>query len=105
MNRAPLRPGDVPKPMTARERRRLADLDAADRDRAINERPNEPPTPLDPDPDSWKSFCAGNRTNRHGWPEAKITNTDLETGAEVKRWRCGSCGRWLRAPTDRPVPR
>lgn len=65
-----------------------------DRDREAHARPNEPPTPFDPDPEAWESFCAGNKTSHHLAPTAKLTD----------RWRCGSCGSWVRPPVTRQRP-
>ena len=76
---------------------------AEERDRLAHERPNEPPELMNRDPNLWESFCPGNRTQRHGWPEAKITN--IVNGAEVHRWRCGSCGRWLVVSKERATAR
>lgn len=73
--------------MSRADQARRAQL-AEERDRQAHERPNEPPTAFGP-ADSWEGICVGNRTNRHGWPSAK---RDTE-------WRCGSCGRWVTAPT------
>jgi hypothetical protein len=60
---------------------------AEERDRIAHERPNLPPRPT-ASPDSWEGYCAGNRTQRHGWPSDKTS----------QYWRCGSCGLWLDAP-------
>jgi hypothetical protein len=70
----------------ADEGRRQARED--ERDRVAHERPNEPPDPFDQNPDAWESRCAGNRTQHHLAPTAKLHDN----------WRCGSCGRWLRPP-------
>jgi hypothetical protein len=70
---------------------RAQQLFIADAKRQFHERPNEPPTPFDPDPDAWESRCAGNRTMHHLAPTAKLAD----------RWRCGSCARWLRPPVRR----
>lgn len=83
----------------SRADRAARERQAEERDRVAHERPNIPPKPFSLDPNSWDSFCAGNRTNHHGWPEAKITN--IIDGKEVHRWRCGSCGRWLIVPEAR----
>lgn len=76
-----------------RERRDWRERQAEAWDRIVNARQNEPPSHFNAHPDSWESFCPGNVTQRHGWPEAKITN--YLNGDEIHRWLCGSCGRWL----------
>jgi hypothetical protein len=54
-------------------------------------RPNEPPAPFDPDPESWESHCAGNRAGWH-----------VVTKKEPTCWHCGSCGQWLRPRVLQP---
>ena len=51
-----------------------------------NERPVHQATAFDPDPESWESVCAGNRSRLH------IKGRVLEDG----RWRCASCWQSLR---------
>lgn len=62
----PLKPGDIPRPMTSAERRRLAQLEADDRVRVESSRPNEPFTDTDRCPQSkyqqHRFVLSGNRT-------------------------------------------
>lgn len=77
--------------MSPRRGRTGPPLDPDEADRLAHERPNVPPVPFDPDPESWESRCTGNQTQYHGFVSAKLAD----------RWRCGSCGAWLRLPKGR----
>lgn len=66
------------------------------------ERPNVPPRPADPDPTSWGSRCAGNRTGLHMRVSMALRRT-----AEYEpdhRWRCQSCWKLLQPlPPGEPL--
>jgi hypothetical protein len=69
-------------------RRRIHAWDAYERDQFRYQRPNIPPIPADPDPQSWYSRCAG-------WEDQYHVRLRIEeTG-----WRCRYCGQLLRPPS------
>jgi hypothetical protein len=71
----PLQRGDVPAPMTRKERRALAAADAEDERRALTDRPNEPPEAIPPG-----DRCTSRVGGRH--------NISMPVQGE---WRCWYC--------------
>jgi hypothetical protein len=71
---------------------RIRAQDALERDRQRHARPGEPAPRLDPDPQSWGSWCAGWVGGHHERLPRNLREAD------DPRWRCRWCWRWFDPP-------